>query len=304
MVEEALKEEAMAAITVDPKACVRCGGCVDVCVSAHVFEMTDAGSNAVRPDACWGCGHCVSVCPVDAIDHDLFPLEDCPIIEAGDMPSRDMLRAAFRFRRSIRTFQAKPVPRDIVRELVSIGRWAPTATNNQALDWIAFDERARIGELADGTVQGMLRFAKLAGNPFVRPFVRMAVGQQTARRLRSSGPLIEKMSDALANGIDPIFYHAPVVLIGHAQKGNLFGRDDAVYAMYNMMLACETYGLGTCQIGFFQAVVSRSPKLLRTLALPDGRVPQVAFALGYPARSYRRVPPRRTPDLTWNPRLG
>jgi nitroreductase/NAD-dependent dihydropyrimidine dehydrogenase PreA subunit len=292
----------MAQITVDAQACVKCGGCVDVCIAARVYEMTDDGARAVRPDGCWACGQCIAVCPTDAIDHDVFPLEDCPILEADQLPSKASLTAAFRFRRSARTFLPKPVPREIVRELVSLGRWAPTASNNQALDWIAFDDRARIAELANGTVEGMARFVKLAGSPILRLFVQAAIGRESTNRLRTAAPMIKRMTDALANGIDPIFHHAPVVLIGHSQKGNLFGRDDAVYAMYNMMLACEPFGLGTCQIGFFQAVVSNAAKLRQMLALPAGRAPQVAFALGYPRQTYRRVPPRREPDLTWNPR--
>lgn len=291
----------MAEIAVDRTACVKCGGCVAVCFAARVFEMTEDGAKAVRPEACWACGQCIAICPTDAIDHDRFPLEECPIIEPPQLPSKETLVSAFRYRRSVRAFQQKQVPRDVVRELASIARWAPTASNNQALDWIAFDDRARIAELANGTVEGMARFAKLARNPFVRPLLRLVLGREQAERLRGAGPAVQRMSDALANGIDPIFYRAPVVLVGHSQKGNQFGRDDAVYAMYNMMLACESFDLATCQIGFFQAVVSRAPKLRKLLALPPGRVPQVAFALGYPLRTFRRVPVRRVPDLTWNP---
>jgi nitroreductase/NAD-dependent dihydropyrimidine dehydrogenase PreA subunit len=292
----------VADISVDRQACIRCGACVEVCFAARVFEMTEDGAEAARPKACWACGHCIAVCPTDAIDHDLFPLEECPIVDRDDLPSAESLVSAFRFRRSVRAFQQKQVAREIVRELVSIGRWAPTASNNQALDWIAFDDRARIVELAHGTVEGLLRFAKLARNPFVRPVLRLAVGGKEAKRARKLGPAARRMSEALANGIDPIFYRAPVVLIGHTQKGNLFGRDDAVYAMYNMMLACESLDLATCQIGFFQAVVSRTAKLRGLLALPPDRVPQVAFALGYPTQTFRRVPMRRVPELTWNPR--
>jgi len=292
----------MARITVDPKACIRCGACVDVCFSARVFEMSESGSNPMRPKACWGCGQCVAACPTDAIDHDLFPLEETPIVEPTDLPTKDALISAFRYRRSVRTFQPKPVPRDIVRELASIGRWGPTATNNQALDWIAFDDRAKILDLARATVDGLSRYARMAANPFTRPFMQLAIGRDSVRRLKTYSSFVKRMDNTLSNGGDPIFYQAPVVLIGHTQEGNLFGRDDAVYAMYNMMLACQRFDLGTCQIGFFQSIVARSAKLRKNVGLPAGRVPQVCFIIGYPLRPFRRVPERRKPDLTWNPR--
>ena len=81
-----------------------------------------------------------------------------------------------------------------------------------------------------------------------------------------------------------------------------FGRDNAIYATYNVMLAAQRSDLATCQIGFFQAVAARSGRLCREIGIPEGRVPQVAVALGYPLHTFRRVPPRRTPDLAWNPR--
>jgi len=292
----------MAQITVDPKACVKCGACVDVCFGARVFEMTDAGSHPVRPHACWACGQCVAVCPTDAIDHDLFPLEECPIVESGDLPSIDALTAAFRFRRSVRAFESKPVPRETVRELVSIGRWGPTAHNSQGLDWMAFDDRTRIAELSKATIDGMRRFARLAANPLVGLLLGIAVGREGVDQLRKGRPAIERMAARLDEGEDPIFYHAPVVLVGHTRKGNTFGRDDAIYATYNLMLAGERLGLGACQIGFFQAVVARSSGLRRAIGIPDGRAPQVAIALGFARHTFRRVPPRRIPDLAWNPR--
>jgi nitroreductase/NAD-dependent dihydropyrimidine dehydrogenase PreA subunit len=294
----------MAQITVDRTACVKCGGCVDVCVGARVFRMTDEGSEAQHPERCWACGQCVCVCPVDAIDHATFPLEATPIIDPDEMPATESLISAFRYRRSVRTYQAKPVPREIVRELVSIGRWAPTATNNQALDWIAFDERARILELARATVDGLSRYVRLARNPLAAPFVGLVAGRENVKRLRGYSAYIERMNKHLDTGQDPVFYHAPIVLVGHTQKANIFGRDDAVYAMYNMMLAAERYDLGTCQIGFFQGVVSRSARLRRSIGIPEGRAPQVCLAVGYPSRKYRRAPERRTPDLAWNPKIG
>jgi nitroreductase/NAD-dependent dihydropyrimidine dehydrogenase PreA subunit len=292
----------MAQITVDAQACVNCGDCVDVCVAAQVYEMAGGTARAVRPDACWACGQCVAVCPTDAIDHDVFPLEDCPILEADQLPSKEALTAAFRARRSTRTFLPKPVPREIVRELVSLGRWAPTASNSQAFDWIAFDNRARIAEFSRATVDGMLRFARIAESPFARPFLHLVARKEAIQKLRKGAPALRRMSERLTDGGDPIFHHAPVVLIGHGPRGNTFGRDDAIYATYNVMLYAERFDLATCQIGFFQAIAERSSRLRQSIGAPEGRAPQVAVALGYPRHTFRRLPQRREPDLTWNPR--
>jgi len=289
----------MATISVDRKACIRCGACVETCCIAEVFELTDEGSSAVRPERCWQCGQCVAVCPTDAIDHDGFPLEDCPIIGEDDVPTLDALTTAYRARRSCRTFEDKPVPREVVRDLVTLGRWAPTASNSQSLDWIAFDDRERIAELSDAVSEELRRFARLVGNPILRPFVSLAIGREATRRARSERVSIERL---LRRREDPIFYHAPVVLLGHSPAGNHFGRDDAIYAAYNMMLAASRFGLGICQIGLFQIAFEKSVRLRRKVTFPEGRVPQVALAVGYARHAFRRTLPRRSPNLSWNPR--
>jgi nitroreductase/NAD-dependent dihydropyrimidine dehydrogenase PreA subunit len=292
----------MAEIVVDQTACVRCGACVDVCSIANVFELDEKHAVPARPESCWNCGQCVAVCPTDAIDHDAFPLEECPIIDAEKIPSLESLSVALRARRSCRDFQPKPVPREIVRDLASITRWAPSAHNLQAFDWIAFDDRARIAALSKATVEQMGRYGRLLQNPFLRPLLYLALDRELVRRGRQSQSGIAALVARASRGEDPIFHHAPVVLIGHSPRGSLFGRDDAIYATYNLMLAAERLELGTCQIGFFQAVVERSARLRRAIALPEQRAPQVAVALGYPRHSFRRSLPRRQPNLAWNPR--
>jgi nitroreductase/NAD-dependent dihydropyrimidine dehydrogenase PreA subunit len=292
----------MAQITIDETACIRCGKCVDVCMSAHVFELTTVSSKAARPEDCWNCGQCVAGCPTDAIDHDAFPLEVCPLIEKADLPGRDTLIASFRMRRSQRVFQSKDVDREVIREFVNVGRWAPTASNSQSVDWLAFDDPARVDELSAGTVNEMARFARLARNPLLRIILPLIIGREASRLLRKSQGLVDRLQHVRNQGGDPIFYRAPIVLIGHCPTGNRFGRDDAVYAAYNMMLAAETFGLGTCQIGFFQLIVERSNRLSRLLGLPKGRSPQIAIAVGYPRHKFRRGLPRRSPNLTWNSR--
>ena len=292
----------MASISIDRTACIRCGACVEVCASAQVFELDEQASNAVRPEACWGCGHCVAVCPTDAIDHEAFPLEECPICDEGRLPSSDALIAAFRARRSCRTYEENPVPREIVRELASIGRWAPTARNNQAFDWLAFDDPGRIDELRAATIREMDRLTRLAANPLLRPILALALGRNAAREAARSRSAVKEIKRRAAAGDDPLYHHAPLLLIGHAAKGNSFGRDDAIYAAYNLMLAADRRGLASCQIGLFQIVAERSRKLRQVAGIPAGRAPQVAVALGYPHHPFRRLLPRRVPNLSWNPR--
>ena len=94
-----------------------------------------------------------------------------------------------------------------------------------------------------------------------------------------------------------MFHAAPVLLIAHVPRWDRFGRDDAAFAAYNVMLAAERMGLGTCQIGFLQAALDFSRKLRRSLGLPSGRRAEVELILGRPKHPFRRVLPRRRPEI-------
>lgn len=289
----------MVKISVDQETCTRCGACVALC-TGDVFKLTDTGAEAVSPKACWRCGHCVAACPVDAIDHSAFPLEACPLIDPSALPSVERLTTAFRERRSNRVFKEKPVPRDLVEELLNVARWTPSASNARVINWLVIDDPERIATFSRGTVAVLGRMVRLVRNPLSWPILTLVLGKETARKARRSAASYNRLTERLARGEDPIFFHAPVLLIAHGPKWSGFGHDDAVYATYNLMLAVQRLGLGTCQIGFFQFALSRSRRLRRALGLPKGRRSEISLVLGYPKFPFRRTLPRRGPKITWS----
>jgi len=286
-------------IIVDRDTCTRCGACVAVCASARVYQLEDGAARPVRPEDCWSCGHCVAVCPVDAIRHRDYPLERCPALES--LPSYQELVAALRSRRSIRAFRPEPVPRETVRQLVDASRWAPSASNRQPVDWIAIDDPDHIARLSTEVATTMANLARLLRSRLLRPFLRLFMGRNNVAHAVEAADKLEGLAADRAGGADPIFYHAPVVLVAHVPEKAFFGRDDAVYAAYNLMLAAERLGLGTCHIGYVNAALSRNRGLRQTLGLPEGRQLEVVLTLGYPRFPFHRALPRRRMDILWNP---
>ena len=286
-------------IAVNEERCTRCGACVAVCRVARVFELAREAAEVVRPDDCWLCGHCVAVCPVDAVEHSAYPLEACPPIESP--PSYEELVTALRERRSLRVFRDKPVPRETVRQLIDVSRWVPSASNAQAVDWIAVDDPAQIRRLSREVTATLGHLSRLLQNRLLRPFLYVALGKERVEEAVESADEFQRLADALARGEDPIFYQAPVVLAAHVPKRSYFGRDDAVYAAYNVMLAGERLGLGACHIGYFNVALERNEELRRLLGLAEDRQIKVVMILGYPRFRFRRALPRRRMVLEWNP---
>ena len=296
-----MSEPDVPCIEVSAEACVRCGACVVLCL-AKVYEESDEGVEPTRPERCFACGHCVAACPTDAIDHEHFPLDQCPLIDSDTLPSLDELVTAFRERRSQRVFKEEPIPRETVEKLLDIGRWAPSASNQQPVDWLVIDDRDRIAELSKGVLDALGRLVVLARNPLLRPLLRLIGGKELARQARKAASDFEEARNRQRAGGDPILYHAPVLLVVHVPKSDRFGRDNAAYAAYNVMLAAQRLGLGTCQIGFLQFALSLSRRLRKSLHLPSGRKPEIALVLGVPKYPFRRVVPRRETKTTWNKR--
>jgi len=290
----------MSDIRIDPRACIGCGACVNLCTGS-VFRMGVEGAEVVAAERCWGCGHCVAVCPADAIDHPLFPLEECPLLGDGvaDVPAR--LLSVLRGRRSVRAFQSRSLDRDLLREILDVGRLAPSASNRQPVDWVAFDDPARIRELSRTAATYLARWGERLRRPAVGRLLGLLLGGQGKQAVANAGFLI-RLGEAVSAGEDPIFFRAPVVLVAHTPQGAAFARDDAAYAAHNVMLYAAASGLGTCQIGLFQLAMERMPSLRRSVGIPPGRTSQVILCLGYPRDPFRRSLPRRRPEVAWNPR--
>ncbi len=280
---------AMPRILIDQDKCNQCGHCVALCNSSNVYEQVEREIKVTRADDCWFCGHCVAVCPTDAIEHSEFPISECPVIDPAILPSLDSMTAAFRGRRSTRIFQDKPVSRRIIDDLVNIARWVPSASNAQPVDWLAVDDPAQIAALSAQTVDF-----------FGRKAIRIAAGDDKILSALDDVEDFARISRQSEMGEDPIFFRAPVLLLAHVPDDDVFGRDDATYAAYNLMLAAERMGLGTCLIGYFIFALENSDKLLRMLLLPDLRKVEVAIVLGYPRYRFRRLIPRRKMELVWN----
>ena len=291
----------MPSIVVNQEPCTRCGACIALC-TGRVFERVDERVEAAVPEKCWLCGHCVAVCPVDAIQHSAYPVSACPVLDRDTLPSLDGLVAAFRARRSTRVFRDRPVPRQVVRELIDLARWGPSASNEQPVDWVAFDDPARIAALSAQAVAVLAQTAQLLRNPLLRPFLRLALGAERVNKGLESADSFERLARRAAHGEDPIFFRAPIVLIAHVPADDYFGRDDAVYAAYNLMLGAQRLGLGTCHIGYFSVALDRSRGLRRAVELPESRRAEVTLVLGYPRYRFQRAPMRRQPTLVWNPR--
>lgn len=269
-------------IQVDHEKCIQCGSCVKIC--RGTLGMGEKGPEVVA-DFCIACGHCVAVCPNGALDHKLAPLNNQVLLDKSPVPDVDTAARFLRSRRSIRTFNKKRVPRETIRELLDIARFAPTACNSQGVSYHVVDDPDTLKDIAAVIADWAdedLKHGALGKSPW---------SPNTANTLRGYRE----------NGEDTILRNAPCLIVALAKKSMAsLGRDNTHFALTYTQLFAPALGLGTCWSGLFEYCASAEYEpLLGLLKLPENMVITGALLTGYPVYNFKRLVDRNPLQVSW-----
>ena len=278
--------------------CIGCERCVAVCPS-FVLEMAEEKSRVVRGEWCIGCGHCGAVCPNEAILNEAMVFERPP--KGGEIPaiSPEALDLLIRERRSIRNYTAEPVTKQILEKILDAGRYGPTGTNSQNVHYVVLTSPDQIEKLRKMTIRFYEKLFSRAQGWLGRLFLSLVAGNKTVEFLHESLPKMKVAREAMNRGQDRLFFHAPVVMIAHAESWDTCSSFNCSAALYNCSLMAHTLGLGCCFNGFLVNAVNHSRKIKSWLGIPADHRCYSAMGLGYPAMKYERLVPRHPPKVMW-----
>jgi nitroreductase len=160
-------------------------------------------------------------------------------------------------RRSIRDFQDKRVPIELVKAIIQDSCMAPSSGNGQPWKFVAVNDRNRIRELSDESKRNLLFLIE-----------------------KDPASPLKKYEAALRNKDFNVFYNAPclVYIVGAKEVRSLWV-DCALAACY-FMFSAAARGLGTCWVDLGSQV--RSPEILKQIGLPEEFQIVAPIALGYP----------------------
>ncbi|MDF1615118.1 nitroreductase family protein [Desulfurivibrio dismutans] len=263
----------MELISIDRNKCKRDGICMAECPFGLISEGEDGGYPATRRAAtriCIDCGHCLAVCPHGALTLKGQGPESCLPLDRKLNPSPEATAQLLRSRRSTRNYKDKPVPREVLNELLDISRWAPSVKNAQPTKWLVIESAAEKRRMIELTVDWMRANKSFAG-----------------------------VVSAWEEGKDKILNGAPSLVIAYASDKALKPEIDCTIALTYLDLAAHGKGLGTCWAGLFLAAAFNHPPLLEALALPENHRVHGALMLGYPKYRFARIPQRHPADITW-----
>jgi FMN reductase [NAD(P)H] len=177
-----------------------------------------------------------------------------PIIEKTDInsggSSMETIEAIMK-RKSVRAYEEKVVPAEVVEKIVEAGQWAPNAGPFQISVIRSADLRKKIN---DRTLYAMVN----SGNEFSKQ--------------RASLP-----------GYQPL-YGAPVLILLSAPAEGPFGAVNAALAAENMLIAASGFGLGSCYlVSPTRALGGEDKDLAKEAGVPDGYSVQCGVIVGYAA---------------------
>jgi nitroreductase/Pyruvate/2-oxoacid:ferredoxin oxidoreductase delta subunit len=284
--------------TILTEKCTQCGQCVAVCPS-FVIDLVEEKAKVIRGKWCIGCGHCGAVCPTEAVLQDATSLENYPGRGSAPAISPETLGLLFRERRSVRKYSEDPVPQDVLQQVLEAGRYAPTGSNSQNVHYIVLSSEERISQLKKLTLSFYEKIFSRVRGRLGSFLVLLIAGRQTLEYLRESLPKVEYAHEKMKRGKDILFYHAPVVIVAHAESWDSSSSFNCSVALYNCSLMAHTLGLGCCFNGFLVNAAARDRKVKKWLGIPPGHKCYAAMTLGYPQAKYRRLVHRDPPKVIW-----
>jgi len=169
------------------------------------------------------------------------------------------LMEAIRDRRSIRKYQDKPIPSEVVDQLMEAVMWSPSWANTQCWELVRVDDPARREQLQQTMGKG---------NPATKAIVSAPLLFVLCGRLQASG------------------YYKEVVT---TKFGDWFMFDLGL-ACQSLCLAAHGLGLGSVIVGLFDHDAAA-----KVVDMPASHELVAMVAMGYPAQEVK-APKRRPPE--------
>lgn len=251
-------------VMIDKDKCVGCGVCAKVCVANNIAINNKKAETIL--DDCIKCGQCTAVCPKEAISISGYDEKQIDKKEDVRLNPDDVLDV-IRFRRSIRQFKQKEVPREVIEQILEAGRLTHTAKNLQDVSFVVLDqEKDRIEQMA------VSLFRKI--KPFADLFSPVAKNN--------------KINDHF------FFFNAPIAIVILAKD-----KTNGILAAQNMEFAAEAHGLGVLFSGYFTMAANHSRKIKNAIKVPKGKSIAMTLVIGYPDVKFFRSVQREKLDVAY-----
>ncbi len=182
---------------------------------------------------------------------------------------------AIKTRRSVRAYESKKIPKEIINTIIEAANQAPSGMNSQPWRFVVVEDEALHKKLIDTAVPN---------------------AKKLLETVKTSNPeRYEQIIKRYEELEDPIYYSAPAIIfvIGKDRYGDL----SCPLACENMMLAAYSLGLGTCWVQF-GSLITDNKEITKALELKEDEKIFGPIVVGYP-RVIPEPPEKKAPQVKW-----
>lgn len=287
--------------TINSDKCTGCGLCIPVC--PHDTLVLKNGKTMVSGDRCMVCGHCRAACPADAVQipqlenhmqtFSFYKTTEEKWQTFGSFPVKDLVQL-MQSRRSCRNYMDKPLPIEILHDLVKIGITAPSGTNSQKWTFTLLSTREEVLSLGEQIAIFFKRTNRMAKSFFLRKVLKLAGKWELDEYYNEHYDRVKQALEAWEhNGEDLLFHGAPAVIVMGSAPGASCPMEDALLASQNILLGAHAMGLGTCMIGYAVKAMQVDRSITESLNIPSEESVHALITVGFPDETYIRFPGRK-----------
>jgi nitroreductase len=203
-------------------------------------------------------------------------------------------------RRSTRHFKDKPVPDEVIRQVLEAVRYAPFGAEPEKMHITVVNRRETIEQalpLMEAFFDKIIRWIE---HPVASRLIRRRNKAETFNTLKNHVYPIAKMGNyKLAHG-DRITRGAPAMLILHAEVGAEEHTDNALIFASYLMLAAHSLGLGASMLGLVAPAINKEDAVRKTFGIPEDHEAVISVVLGYPKYRFHSSILRKAYNIHWS----
>ncbi len=287
-------------ITIDIDNCTKCRECVKDCV-ANLFSF-DQGSlrlNDTFEEVCIECGHCEAVCPENIIKLKFHEDEELELSSKREEfpPYNSFLKLVLN-RRSIRRFKEKAISKDLIENLLKIGKYSPTGSNSENVYYTVIQDKAIVAAISKIITSKVTKLVNTLEDQQGRKLLEKRLSEEEMRLAVEELPKSKRKLEMIKQGIDFWCWNGELIVI-HGDKTVGGIPSNTALAAANIMLAAEILGLGACSLGYLTYFINESRTIRELLKIPNNHIVGYSLTMGYPDVKYKRIPARKPLRVQW-----
>lgn len=275
-------------IEIDSKLCTACGTCAELCSCLKIENKT----LNIYPDnfpGCIACGLCMAICPKNAISISGREFNKSDIVELpSSVSSFDDLNGLMLKRRSIRNFQDKEVPQNIINQIIEASTSAPMGIPPSDVKVLVLQGKHKVREFSFDYLTVLEKMSWFF-SPIMLALLRPFIGKEGHAAFKSFiAPLFKELIRGKKENKDLLLYDAPLAMYFYTTPYSDVA--DPTIACTYAMLAAESLGLGSCMIGSIAPLVKRAPKWFKDkYGLKDKEGAGLVIIFGYPKFKFKKA---------------